>query len=188
MFHFYSKRSQTSVLRRGTLMGFESIQTVYFRPHSSMPSATHLMFRHNELIPHCGRPTATKRFVVQTVKVKTNSRCALKVHHLNSNLGNNNFTILKVFSSPLSEMQLLYLKLCHNSCLKYSPQLNRSNGGGGKHVHLPNLACFLSRIALDDPRFESRQGQDISLFTKMAIPAVGSTQPSIRYVLGATCT
>ena len=90
------------------------INSIYFCSHSSFPSATYLTSWHNKLIPHWGRPTATKRFIVQAVAVKTNSRCALKVHNLNSNLVNNNLSILKVFLSPLSEMPLLYLKLCHN--------------------------------------------------------------------------
>ena len=37
IFHLSNKRSYTSVLSRGTLMGFDSIQTMYFCPHSSFP-------------------------------------------------------------------------------------------------------------------------------------------------------
>jgi hypothetical protein len=136
-------------------MGSESIQTMYFCPHSSFPSATYLTFWHNELIPHWGRPTASKRFIVQTVEVKTNSRCAVKVRNLNSNLGNKNLSILNVFLSPLIEMQLLYLKLCHNSCLKYSSQMNRSTEKKSmstfpiSHVSFPGLRLTTRGSNLD---------------------------------------
>jgi hypothetical protein len=77
-------------------------------------------------------------------------------HWKSTNPGNNKLSILKVFLSPLSAMQLLYLKLCHNSCLNYSPQLNRSNGVGGgisnfpiSHVSFPGLRLTIRGSNLD---------------------------------------
>lgn len=90
--------------------------------------------------------------------------------------------LLAVTTNPLSsvfdhfEGKLLHFR--RNNC--FHPQ-------GMRHQPYPNFYTFQrSRLGhgLNDPAFESRQGQKMFLFSKSSIPALQRTQQHIQWVPG----
>ena len=122
-------------------MRFESIQTMYFRPHSSFPSATCLMFLIMSWFPIEGvlLPPKDSSFRPSKWRKIPDVHWKFTIWILTWRIIIS--VLSRSFLAPLCEMQLLYLKLCHNSCLKYSLQLNRSTGE--KKACPPSKFCML---------------------------------------------